>query len=215
MRSQCIMNSSWVYQALTQLLRITFIGPITCSVISFPLALLISTKLSSYHVPVSTWKHLESNSCMKSANMLGHSTFPHLCIMPYILGAIHLALLRTWTWMFTCVALCGFPSFSMESMSCTQCLTSVNKAWSWLREQMILFLLDSTWITTMKTEYGNFARLPLAFLHFCSPKSVVWCMWPPLPILLPSWISLAHILVHISIHCQQIQSVLWNFFNGS
>jgi len=74
-QSRCIIISSCTHLALTQLAGITFAGLIPCLAISFPVAHFISTKIFSDCIQVSTWNHWKGNSCTKSANICGGSSF--------------------------------------------------------------------------------------------------------------------------------------------
>jgi len=67
----CIMVSSCAHLVLTLLAGITFPDLITCSAIFFPWVHFLSTKHFSDCVQVSTWKHLEGNSCTNSGHLSG------------------------------------------------------------------------------------------------------------------------------------------------
>jgi len=102
----------------------------------------------------------------------------------------------------------GPPFLSIKSISSSQCLTSVYKAWSCLGARTISFPFDTQLITTLNVVFGNSGRLLLGFLLAHSPKSVAGRLLPHLPFFLASRILLAHFIKIFSTHCRRIHSAL-------
>jgi hypothetical protein len=109
----------------------------------------------------------------------------------------------------------GQQLFLMKSISSSQCLTSVYEAWSCMLDVGSLLPFGAQRFTTMEVVFGNSETLPLAFLPARSPKSVANCLLPPLPFVLASRNSLAHVFTNISTHCRRIHSALSKFSKGS
>ena len=84
-----------------------------------------------------------------------------------------------------------WPQFlSMKSISISQCLTFICKAWSCLGARTISLPFNTQQITIMNVVFGNYGRLLLAFLLAPFPKSVAGRLLARLPFFLTSWIHL-------------------------
>jgi len=103
----------------------------------------------------------------------------------------------------------------MKSISSSQWLTSGYEASSFMLDVRSLLPLRTRQITTMNVLFGNWGRLPVAFLPMSSPKSIDSRLLPRLPILIASETSLARFFKNISTHCRRIHSALSKFAKGS
>jgi len=73
-QSLFINLNSWVYLALTWLVGITFAGLSMYLAISYPITSLISTKIYSNCIPITTGKHSKDNSCNRIYPCVGWFT---------------------------------------------------------------------------------------------------------------------------------------------
>src|SRR5882757_546466 len=187
----------------------------TCSAISFPVALFISNTNIFKLCPSFNLKALERQQLYEIWRYMGSLIiWPCLYIPIYSssnssCSKVHLNIDLRMYGSF------GPPFLSMKSTNSSQCLTSVYEAWSCFGARTISLPFDTQLIITVNVVFGNSGRLLLAFLAGCSPKSVAGHLLPRLPFFLASRISLAHFFKNISTHCRRIHSALSKLTNGS
>jgi len=193
---------------------ITFVGQITCSAISFSVALLISTKNIFGLCPGFNLEAFERQQLYEIWRDMG-SIIIYPCVYNPIYSSsnsscskVHLNIDVIMYGSF------GPPFLSMKSISSSQCLTSVYEAWSCLGARTISLPFDTQLITTMNVVVGYWGRLLLAILLACLPKSVTGCLLHLLPFFLASRISLAHLFKNISTHCRRIHSSIIEIIQG-
>jgi len=194
---------------------ITFLGLITCSAISFPVALITSTKNIFTLCPSFNLKVFEMQQLYEIWPYMG-SLISCLCLYNPIYSSsnstcceVHLNLDVRMYGSFR-------PRFlSMESTNSSQCHRSVYEAWCCLGARNIFLPFNAQWIITVNVEFGNSGRLLLGFLPARCPKFVAGRLFPPLPVFLASQISLAHFFKFISTHCRQIHSAISKLTDGS
>jgi len=194
---------------------ITFVGLMMCSVISFPVALIISTTNIFTLCPSSNFKAFERRQlCEIWPYMQSLIICPSVYIPIYSssnssCSKVHLNInLRKY-------GSFGPPFLLIKSTNCSQCLTSVNEACRCLGARTISLPLDTQLIITINIVFGNSGRLLLAFCPARCPKSVAGRLLPRLLFFLASEILLAHFFKNISTRCQQIYSAVLKLTNGS
>jgi len=186
--------------------RIPFVGLITCLAISFPVALIISTKNMFTLCPSFNWKAFERQQLYEIWPYMGS-----LIICPWLYNPIYSSSISSCSKVHLNIDVEMYVSLgplclSMKSPNSSQRLTSVYEVWSCFSARTISLPFDTQWIPTVNVVFGNSGRLLLAFLPARSPKSVAVRLLPRLPFFLASWISLAHFFKKISTHCWWIHS---------
>ena len=214
----CIMINSYSGLALTQLAWITFVSLITCLGITFPVALIISTKNIFTLCPSFNLKVFESQQLYEIWQYMGS-----LIICPCVYNPIYSSSYSSYS-SYSTVHLnidvnmygsFGPPCLSMKSTNSSHCVISVYEAWSCLGAETTSLPFDTQQIITVNVLFGNSVRVLVAFSPTCSPKSVAGCLWPGLPFILASQMLLAQWFKNISTHCWRIHSTLSKLTNGS
>jgi len=186
-----------------------------CSAISFPVAAFIAIKNSFTMCPSFNLKALERE--------LLYEIWPYrgsFIIWPSAYNPIYSLSNASCIKLHLYIAVRQYGTFgpqfcSMNSVSFSQCLTSVYEAWSCFLDVWSLILFATQRIPTVTVVFANSRMLPLAFLPVRSPRSVTGRILLHLPFFLASWTLLAHRLKIISTHCRRIHSALFKLSNGS
>jgi len=147
-----------------RLAGITFTSLITCSAISSPEAAFMSTKTSFTSCPSFNLKAFERE--------LLNDIWPYrgsFIIWPSVYNPIYSSSNSSCLKLHLYIAVRQNGSFGlqfclMNSISSSQCLTAVYKAWSCMLDVWSLLPFGSRRITTMKVVFGNSGRLPLAVM---------------------------------------------------
>jgi len=194
---------------------ITFVGLITCSAVSFPVALSISTTNMFTLCPSFNLTAFERQQLYKIWPYVGSLI---ICLCLYI--PIYSSSNSSCSKMNLNIDLrmygsFGPPFWSMKSPNSSQCLTSVYEAWSCLGARTISFPFDTQQIITVNVVFGTSGRLLLTCVPTRSPKSVAGRLLRCLPFFLASRILHTHFFKNISTCCQRIQSALSKLTNGS
>jgi len=169
-QSLCIMISSCLRLAITRVAGITFIDLITCSAISFPVALVISTKYIFRLCPSFNLKVFERQQLYKIWPYMGWLI---ICLCAYnpICTSSNSSCSKVYLKMDARLyGSFGPPFFLMKTTNSSLCLTSEYEAWSCLGARTKSLPFDTHWIITVNVVFGNSGRLPLAFLPMGSPK---------------------------------------------
>jgi len=157
-QSLCMMISSCSRVPWTLLAGITFVGPITCLAISFPVALIISTKNIFTLCPSFNLKAFERQQLYAIRPYMGS-----LIICPCVYHAIYYSSnsssskvhLNNDVRMDGSI---GLLFLSMKSTNSSQCLTSVYKAWSCIGARTKSMPFNTQQIITVNVLFGNSGR---------------------------------------------------------
>jgi len=214
-QSLCIMISSCSRLALTWVARSTFVGLITCSATSFPVALIISTTNIFTLCPSFNLKAFERQQLYKMWPYMGSSI-----ICPSLNIPIYASSNSSCSKLHLNIDVRMYGSFRplfllMKSTNSSQRLTSGYEACSCLGTRTKSLPFNTQWMITMNVIFGNSGRLLFALLPTHSPKSVAGRLLHGLPFILTSQILLAHFFKNITTHCQRVHSVLSKFTNSS
>jgi len=180
------MISSCSRLALTGLARITFVGLITCSAISFPVSPIISTTNIFTLCPSFNLKAFERQQLYEIWSYMGSLIISPCLYIPIFFSSnsfcsrMHLNIDVSMNGSF------GPQFLSMKSTNSSQCVTSVYEAWSCLGVRTISLPVDTQWILTVNVVFRNSGRLLLTFVPTGSPKSVAGLLLPRLPLCLAS-----------------------------
>jgi len=205
--------TSSAHVAWTQQAVITMPGPITCTAMSFPIALVMSTKHIFGSCPSFNLKTFERHQL--------YEIWPYmwsLLLLLCVYNHIHSLPNSSWSKVYLKidVRMCGslWPLFlSMKWISSSQCLTSVYDAWLCWGTGTISLPVNTQQFTTMNIECGNSGRLLFAFILACSLRSRTIHLFARLSFCFASWLSDAHFFKNISTHCRGIHSALSSLFN--
>jgi len=214
-QSLCIMLSSCSRPAITRPARITIVSLNTCSAISFPVALIISTPniftlCPSFNLEASERQQLYEIWPYMGSLIIGPCLYiPIYSSSNSSLSKVHLNIDVRMYGSF------GPPFLLMKSTNTSQCLTSVYEAWSCVGAWTISLPFDTQWIITVNVVFGNSGRLLLTGLPARSPKSVASRLLARHPFFLAFRISAAISSRNIATHCQRIHSALSKLHNGS
>jgi len=209
------MITTWARLALICLVGITFAGLITCSAISFPVALIISTTNIFTLCPSFNLHTFERQQLYSIWPWMGS-----LIICPWVYNPIYSLSNLSGSKVNLNIDARMNGSFgpqfvSMKTTCSSQCLTSVYETWSHLWDRTKTLQFNTQRITTMHCVFGNALTLLLAFLPSGSPKYVSSCGLHCLSFLVVSRISHAHCFENIWTHCRLIHSALWKITTGS
>ena len=182
-----IMIIIWVYPAVTQQGGITLPSLTMWSAISYPVAVLVSTKNIVKFYPGSTWNHFKGNSYTKFSEIWGHWEIS-LCIYNTTYSSsnsshskVHWNLEHGINGAFRPLLLL------MKSISSSQCPTFEYGTGSCIGHLRLALPSNTHQITTMNIVFGNSGKLLLIFLPALSPKSIAGCLLSCFPSFLGSW----------------------------